>query len=62
MRSSAYQIIVQTLAKSGGIHSITQRQIGIMIGEVFAIQHEVNLHTEILDTPDLFWNEDVQCE
>ena len=24
-------------------------------GEVFVIRHDVNLHTEILDTPDFFW-------
>jgi uncharacterized Rmd1/YagE family protein len=28
-----------------------------MIGEVFVIRHDVNLHTEILDTPDWFWNQ-----
>ena len=27
-----------------------------MIGEVFVVRHDVNLHTEILDTPDWFWN------
>jgi uncharacterized Rmd1/YagE family protein len=28
-----------------------------MIGDVFVIRHDVNLHTEILDTPDFFWDE-----
>ena len=27
------------------------------IGEVFVIRHDVNLHTEILDTPDFFWHD-----
>lgn len=27
----------------------------IITGEVFVIRHDVNLHTEILDTPDFFW-------
>ena len=29
-----------------------------MIGEVFVIRHDVNLHSDILDTPDFFWEED----
>lgn len=29
-----------------------------MIGEVFVIRHDVNLHSEILDTPDFFWKEE----
>ena len=29
-----------------------------MIGEVFVIRHDVNLNSEILDTPDFFWGED----
>lgn len=28
-----------------------------MIGDVFVIRHDVNLHTEILDTPDWFWSQ-----
>jgi len=33
-------------------------QLGLMIGEVFVIRHDVNLHSEILDTPDFFWKEE----
>ena len=29
-----------------------------MIGEVFVVRHDVNLHTEILDTPAFFWKEE----
>ena len=35
----------------------SQTQLGKMIGDVFVIRHDVNLHTEILDTPDFFWSE-----
>ena len=30
----------------------------MMIGEVFVVRHDVNLHTEILDLPSFFWNEE----
>ena len=33
-----------------------------MIGEVFVIRHDVNLHTEILDTPDFFWKDGEKYE
>lgn len=33
---------------------MTERKLGQMIGEVFVIRHDVNLHTEILDTPGAF--------
>ena len=29
-----------------------------MIGEVFVIRHDVNLHSEILDVPDFFWKQE----
>jgi Uncharacterised ACR, YagE family COG1723 len=29
---------------------------------VFVIRHDVNLHTEILDTPDFFWYDGQQYE
>lgn len=34
-----------------GKAGLTERQLGTMIGEVFVIRHDVNLHSEILDTP-----------
>ncbi len=33
-----------------------------MIGSVFVIRHDVNLHTEILDTPDFFWKDGEKYE
>jgi len=32
-----------------------------MVGDIFAIQHDVNLRSEILDMPDFFWNEEDKC-
>eukprot|EP01034_Spumella_vulgaris_P028026 gene28026-34818_t len=52
-----YKYIPETLAAIGKVH-LTERQLGMMIGEVFVIRHDVNLHTEILDTPDFFWKEE----
>lgn len=52
-----YKYIPETLAAYGKIH-LTERQLGMMIGEVFVIRHDVNLHTEILDTPDFFWKQE----
>lgn len=54
-----YKYIPTTLAAYGSVH-LTARQLGMMIGEVFVIRHDVNLHTEILDTPDFFWNESTE--
>jgi uncharacterized Rmd1/YagE family protein len=42
-----YKYIPETLAAVGKVH-LSERQLGMMIGEVFVIRHDVNLHTEIL--------------
>ena len=52
-----YKYIPESLAATGKVH-LSERQLGMMIGEVFVIRHDVNLHTEILDTPDFFWKEE----
>ena len=52
-----YKYIPEALAALGKVH-LTEQQLGIMIGEVFVIRHDVNLHTEILDTPTFFWKEE----
>jgi len=44
-----YKYIPETLAANGRVH-LSERQLGMMIGEVFVIRHDVNLHTEILGT------------
>jgi len=51
-----YKYIPEALAACGKVH-LSEQQLGIMIGEVFVIRHDVNLHTEILDTPTFFWKE-----
>lgn len=51
-----YKYIPDTLAKSGKV-ALTPKELGNMIGEVFVIRHDVNLHSEILDIPDFFWKE-----
>lgn len=52
-----YKYIPETLAVSGKI-KIPSKKIGTMIGEIFVIRHDLNLHTDILDTPDFFWEEE----
>ena len=42
-----YKYIPEALAAHGKIH-LSEMQLGMMIGEVFVIRHDVNLHTEIL--------------
>jgi uncharacterized Rmd1/YagE family protein len=50
-----YKYIPEALAAHGKIH-LTELQLGMMIGEVFVIRHDVNLHTEILGTTTTcFW-------
>eukprot|EP01040_Poterioochromonas_malhamensis_P003964 gene3964-4241_t len=51
-----YKYIPETLAASGKI-LLSAKQLGNMIGEVFVIRHDVNLHNEILNIPDYFWKE-----
>jgi len=51
-----YKYIPETLAACGKVR-LTPKILGTMIGEVYVIRHDVNLHTEILDTPDFFWKE-----
>lgn len=56
-----YKYIPEMMAKHGRIH-LSERQLGTMIGEVFVIRHDVNLHTEILDLPDFFWKDGEKYE
>lgn len=51
-----YKYIPEVLAKSGKVQ-LTAKELGNMIGEVFVIRHDVNLHSEILDIPDYFWKQ-----
>ena len=52
-----YKYIPEALAVAGKLQ-LRERQLGIMIGEVFVIRHDVNLHSEILDVPDFFWKQE----
>lgn len=52
----AYKYIPETLAQLGRV-KLSPKELGNMIGEVFVIRHDVNLHSEILDIPDYFWKE-----
>ena len=60
-RVKEYKYIPETLALSGRL-KLSPKMLNTMIGEVYRIRHDVNLHTEILDTPDFFWKEEKKCE
>lgn len=49
------QQIPAGLAKRGKI-SLSHREISKKMGEIFLERSFVNLHTEILDTPEFFWD------
>ncbi len=49
-----YKYIPQTLARTGKVQ-LAPLQLGRMIGHLFVIRHNVNMHSDILDTPDFFW-------
>ena len=51
-----YKFIPETLASVGKIE-LSAKEMGMMVGEIFVIRHDLNLHSDILDTPDFFWGE-----
>ncbi|HCI48977.1 MAG: hypothetical protein A2977_01090 [Alphaproteobacteria bacterium RIFCSPLOWO2_01_FULL_45_8] len=46
--------IPSELATKGKI-SLSRREIAKKIGRLFLVRNSINLHTEMLDTPDFFW-------
>jgi uncharacterized Rmd1/YagE family protein len=54
---SEWKHIPEILAIKGAF-PMTTTQISRMIGEIYVIRHDLNLHTYILDVPDFFWQED----
>eukprot|EP00747_Dinoflagellata_sp_TGD_P083721 gnl/TRDRNA2_/TRDRNA2_162229_c1_seq1.p1 gnl/TRDRNA2_/TRDRNA2_162229_c1~~gnl/TRDRNA2_/TRDRNA2_162229_c1_seq1.p1 ORF type:complete len:645 (-),score=89.15 gnl/TRDRNA2_/TRDRNA2_162229_c1_seq1:16-1950(-) len=46
--------IPETMARTGHV-SLSSRYVTKMMGELFVLRNEVNLHTDILDTPEFFW-------
>lgn len=45
----------QDLVKKGKI-SLSRKEISQKMGEIFTERNFINLHSEILDTPEFFWN------
>jgi len=48
----------ETLAKTGRI-SLSREEISTKIGELFSTRFYVNLYSDILDTPEFYWDHDV---
>lgn len=46
--------IPHELARRGKI-SLSRKQIAKKLGQLFLVRNSINLHTEMLDTPDFFW-------
>merc|ERR1719198_2622870 len=42
------------MARTGHVE-LTSVEVTKMIGELFVLRNQVNLHTDILDTPEIFW-------
>ncbi|MBN2816619.1 MAG: RMD1 family protein [Campylobacterales bacterium] len=47
-------VIPQNLAKYGKI-TLTKKAIAKKIGELFLVKSRINLHYDLLDTPEFFW-------
>jgi uncharacterized Rmd1/YagE family protein len=56
-RVKEYKYIPESLAQCGRLN-LPPKSLNRMIGDVYKIRHDVNLHTEILDTPDFFWKQE----
>jgi uncharacterized Rmd1/YagE family protein len=54
---SEYQYIPHALSQGQPIN-LTSDKVGMMIGDIFVIRHDLNLDTDILDTPDVLWEHD----
>eukprot|EP00927_Polykrikos_kofoidii_P044856 TRINITY_DN38737_c0_g1_i1.p1 TRINITY_DN38737_c0_g1~~TRINITY_DN38737_c0_g1_i1.p1 ORF type:complete len:594 (+),score=78.91 TRINITY_DN38737_c0_g1_i1:168-1949(+) len=48
--------IPESLAKEGYVSSWSIKQATQMVGEMFSLKHDIQLKTDIIDTPDFFWN------
>ena len=52
-----YKKYPEILSQTGKIH-LSQTDIAKKIGELFIVKNRVNLYSDMLDTPDVFWEED----
>lgn len=51
---SEYKYIPEALSK-GEIINLSSDNLGMMLGDIFRLQYELNLYSDILDTPDALW-------
>lgn len=49
--------IPEAMAERGNVE-VTSIQLSQQMGRLFVLRCDVNLHTDILDTPDIFWDEE----
>lgn len=54
---SSTRSIPETMAATGDIH-LDARELAKQIGGLLVLRCDVNLHTDILDTPEIFWDEE----
>eukprot|EP00927_Polykrikos_kofoidii_P061911 TRINITY_DN56736_c0_g1_i1.p1 TRINITY_DN56736_c0_g1~~TRINITY_DN56736_c0_g1_i1.p1 ORF type:complete len:452 (+),score=83.54 TRINITY_DN56736_c0_g1_i1:121-1476(+) len=51
------RIIPETMANTGDV-ALDARELSKQMGGLLMLRCDVNLHTDILDTPDIFWDEE----
>lgn len=44
--------------KAGKNLKLTREQVFKRTGELFALRHQINLESDLLDTPDFYWDRD----
>jgi uncharacterized Rmd1/YagE family protein len=49
--------IPEDLAKYGSLH-LSRRQINVEVGRLYLLNNAINLETNLLDTPEEFWEDD----
>lgn len=54
---SSTRSIPETMAATGDIH-LDAKELAKQIGGLLVLRCDVNLHTDILDTPEIFWDEE----
>jgi hypothetical protein len=61
IRHGLLLLLQQNLAMTGQIH-MTQDQISREVGKLFMERNSINLESDILDTPDFLWENDMWAD
>jgi len=61
LKVAEYKYIPEYLSRGEKIN-LSPATIGMMIGDIFVIRHDLNLHSDILDIPDVLWERDTHAK